>query len=59
MGKSTAPDIPVPPAPQPPTDFTACPYWGQGGRYLVGEDGRRIRIDADGQPIPETPMEGQ
>lgn len=21
--------------PDVPADFTACPYWGQGGRYVV------------------------
>ena len=33
---------------KPPEDFTNCPHWGMGGRYIVGADGKRV-------PAPETP----
>lgn len=25
-------------------DFTSCPHWGKGGRYVVGPDGQRVPV---------------
>lgn len=27
-----------------PTVFTDCPFWGQGGRYIVDADGKRVKV---------------
>lgn len=54
---------PVPDAPVP--DFTACPHWGQGGRYVVDPvTGQRTLLAPDEQFSPGlgeimTPVEGE
>lgn len=36
----------------PVTDFTTCPHWGQGGRYVVDPaTGQRVPL-ASGPPAP-------
>lgn len=31
-------------APNPTPDFTADPYWGKGGRYIIDADGNRVPV---------------
>lgn len=42
-------------------DYTACPYWGQGGRFTV-IDGKRVpvmdAVDAPADGIKKTPVAG-
>ncbi len=42
MGKTATPAS----AESPATEFTDCPNWGKGGRYIVGADGKRVRQGA-------------
>lgn len=35
---------------KPSPDFTADPYWGQGGRYIVGPDGKRVPAPPEPEP---------
>lgn len=38
----STPEIPATP------DYTACPHWGKGGRYVVGADGQRLPVIPEG-----------
>lgn len=38
--------------PNPTPDFTACPHWGKGGRYIINADGQRVPAPADAEPSP-------
>lgn len=53
-----------------PPDFTACPHWGKGGRYVVDPaTGARVPVDAaadstttpatDGSTLPPPPLAGE
>lgn len=43
-------------------DFTTCPHWGKGGRYVVDPtDGRRVRVEelpAEAEAAPTDPSDG-
>ena len=40
--------------PQEPPDFTSCPDWGKGGRYLYDPaTGKRTRIEEAPEPVPD------
>ena len=37
----------------PTPDFTACPHWGKGGRYVIDADGNRVPAPAETDPASD------
>lgn len=41
---------------KPAPDFTNCPYWGQGGRY-IGDPVTGLRVRVDDAPAVDAPAD--